>query len=482
MNRIKAIIVCATFFAELLILLPMPTIAITLHSPIYIDGKADFASKASKEGWVGNGSIGAPYIIENYDISAITAHGIDIRNTKVYFIIRNCIIHDGISNKKDGIHLYNVTNGKIQNLGCYNNYNSIYLMYSSNNSISRNEIYNNSEGVNLYFSSNNNITSNQIYGNSKDGIHLTASTYNNISENKIHNNSWDGICFHLSSKNEIISNWIYRNSEGVYLDSSSNNILKNNILENNTHNFGVDGPAIYSFYQEIDVSNKINGKPIYYIAKQNNLLFDESIAIGYLGLISCKNITVKNLTINDNLQGLLLVDNSYSTIILNQIYKNHYGIYLFYSSFNNISANNIYNNFDGIYLSYSSNNNITSNQIYNNNEGIRFSYSLNNKIHYNGIYNNTNYGIYNSNKEPHCIENATHNWWGSACGPSGNGTGKGDRVSSNVLYKPWLIEPFAPQTIVKTSRKEEKPLLLIITIVIILIAVSVIITRKLRKK
>ena len=39
------------------------------RNPIYISGNLDFASQASSEGWIGNGSISAPYIIENYHIT-----------------------------------------------------------------------------------------------------------------------------------------------------------------------------------------------------------------------------------------------------------------------------------------------------------------------------------------------------------------------------------------------------------------------------
>jgi len=119
------------------------------------------------------------------------------------------------------------------------------------------------------------------------------------------------------------------------------------------------------------------------------------MSIGYLGLISCRNITVKNLELKNNIQGLLMVNTTYSTISANQIYNNYYGIYLSCSSNNNISTNQIYNNnYDGIYLHYSSNNNISANQIYNNYwDGIYLRYSSNNNITANQIYNNA-VGIY----------------------------------------------------------------------------------------
>lgn len=85
---------------------------LTSHDPIYIDGNTAFAENASTEGWAGDGTEGNPYILqnpyitENYNINASTAHGIYIENTDVYFIIRNCTIYDGKSNQNGGIYFY----------------------------------------------------------------------------------------------------------------------------------------------------------------------------------------------------------------------------------------------------------------------------------------------------------------------------------------------------------------------------------------
>ncbi|MBU2565689.1 MAG: right-handed parallel beta-helix repeat-containing protein, partial [Candidatus Thermoplasmatota archaeon] len=189
-----------------------------------------------------------------------------------------------------------------------------------------------------------------------------------------------------------------------------------------------------------DTSNIINGKPIYYIIEQNNFVFD-SIEVGYLALISCSNVTVKNLTLVDNSQGLLLANTSYSTITANLIYNNFWGISLHSSSYNNISANQIHNNDYGIELWHSSNNNITNCTVYNNSgDGIYVSYSSNNEIRYNDIYNNTNYGVYS---HPY-MNNATYNWWGSLNGPGQDGA---NPVSLNVLYNPWLTEPWTGEDV-----------------------------------
>jgi len=164
-----------------------------------------------------------------------------------------------------------------------------------------------------------------------------------------------------SSNNTITNCSVYNNSYGILFDSSPNNILRNNVLKNNMCNFGVFGENISHYYQDIDTSNTINGKPIYYIVGQNNLLFNSSMSVGYLGFVSCTNIRVENLTFANNGPGLLLVNTSSSTITNCVVYNNSEdGIYLLSSSNNIITNCNVYNNFLGIDLLYSSNNNITN--------------------------------------------------------------------------------------------------------------------------
>jgi len=54
--------------------------------------------------------------------------------------------------------------------------------------------------------------------------------------------------------------------------------------------------------------------------------------------------------------------------------------------------------------------------------------------HYNAISCNV-YGVFTYG-EPF---DATNNWWGSNDGPGGEGPGKGDVVTGNVIYDPWLV-------------------------------------------
>ena len=116
------------------------TKGLTAHNQIYINGNSNFMEANGVS--AGNGSVDNPYIIENWDINTSSANGIDIRNTNAYFIIRNCIIHDGKSNYNDGLFFGSLKNGKIENVTSYNNFDGIRL-YSSNNNIANCDVYNN---------------------------------------------------------------------------------------------------------------------------------------------------------------------------------------------------------------------------------------------------------------------------------------------------------------------------------------------------
>jgi len=233
------------------------------HTPIYINGNSDFTSANGVSS--GNGTAGNPYIIENWDISASSADGIYIENTDVYFIVRNCMIHEGYntdwSDSYNGISLCSVQNGKIESISSFNNYHGICLFYSPSN--------------------NNTITSNQIYNNSKYGVYLTYSSNNNISANQIYNNDWYGIKLYSSSNNNITANQVYNNYYGIYLDSSSNN----NIISNQIYDNVITGINFYSSSN----SNNISTNQVY-----------NSFWSIYLGYSSNYNLIHHNNFINSN--------------------------------------------------------------------------------------------------------------------------------------------------------------------------------------
>jgi parallel beta-helix repeat protein len=171
--------------------------------------------------------------------------------------------------------------------------------------------------------------------------------------------------------------------------------MNTNTIQNNTCNLYVEVEDISHYYHSIDSTNTINGKPIYYLVDKSNLLFDDSMSIGFLALVSCQNINVKNLNVSDKRQGLFVINTISSTITnLTICNDSEYGILLYHSSNNTITNCTIYDNPDyGIYLVSSTGNTILGNNFSNNHNGINLMHSSSNTIKDNTITSNQNEGI-----------------------------------------------------------------------------------------
>jgi len=98
----------------------------------------------------------------------------------------------------------------------------------------------------------------------------------------------------------MLSNNIAKSSiYGIRIDSSESNTLTNNKMLGNKYNFGFYGYWPSDFIQDIDESNTVDGKPIYYwVNKQNQEIPNDA---GYVGIINSTNITaVKDLNLKNN--------------------------------------------------------------------------------------------------------------------------------------------------------------------------------------
>jgi len=202
---------------------------------------------------------------------------------------------------------------------------------------------------------------------------------------------------------------------GIWLDSSSNNKLRDNHMTDNQYNFGVGGLELSDFINDVDSSNTVDGKLVcYWVNRQDEVVPADA---GYVAVVNSTDITVENLDLKNNGQGILLAYSKDSTIYGNNITKNdHDGISLIYSSYNIMSGNNITNTMYGIWLHNSSNNTISGNNITANNvDGIWLDeYSNYNSISGNHITNN-GYGILlsdYSNYNSMYGNNITKNYYG----------------------------------------------------------------------
>jgi len=167
-------------------------------------------------------------------------------------------------------------------------------------------------------------------------------------------------------------------------------------MSKNSQNFRLFTSLLLSdFVQDIDASNTVDGKPIYYLMNQRDRQISSDA--GYVAIINSTSITIKDAILAKNREGVLLVYTTNSTID-NVNTSNNVGgdgVVLEYSSNNYIFRSTISNNLGwGISLVASDNNLLLGNRVTNNSGGIRLQECTNNIIYGNMVANNTAYGVY----------------------------------------------------------------------------------------
>lgn len=82
--------------------------------PLIIHSDQEFADMADLKGWVGDGSVGSPYVIEDLIIDGSGWEDcIEIWHTTVHFVVRNCTFYFGtLGMSGNGIGLLDVVNGQ----------------------------------------------------------------------------------------------------------------------------------------------------------------------------------------------------------------------------------------------------------------------------------------------------------------------------------------------------------------------------------
>jgi parallel beta-helix repeat protein len=289
----------------------------------------------------------------------------------------------------------NITGFTVTGSGNSIGYAGIELNNVQNCKVFNNIASGNRHGILLDSSERNNITSNNISSNTECGIYFKLSNWNNIIGNNISNNK-EGIEIRgTSTNNSIIANNISLNTiYGIYLWSSGWNTLKNNSMtEDGIYILG--GELQDWNTHDIDTSNTVNGKPIYYWKNQVCGLVPSGA--GQIILANCTNVSIQNQELNNGSVGLELGFSSYNRIIGNKIqFNERMGIRIFYSDWNKFKWNHIDSNgYEGIYGTKSKNNIFKNNTITSNGEdGIELQNECLNNIFSGNDIRNNKFGIY----------------------------------------------------------------------------------------
>jgi parallel beta-helix repeat protein len=326
----------------------------------------------------------------------------------------------------------------------------IYLNYDQGNeNITGDRTANNTVARNVYgilqiYSPNTRITQNVITDNTFGLCLLSSQVGNCISQNTISLNSGYGIRLESSSNNTIVGNGVTDNGFGIELDLSSDNTLTGNIVANSECNFGVSGLSSEDFINYVDASNTVNGRPIYYwIGRHDTTVPSDA---GYVALVNCTSITVQDLTLTNELEGILLAYTTNSTIAQNNLMENlDEGVLLYSANNNTVTENNITaNNKSGITLKSSSHyNTITENNLTANTCGILVDSSSNNAIYHNNLAGNTAQ-VHNSGVSTNAWDNgypSGGNHWSDYAGTdSHGGPYQNESYSDGIGDTPYAID------------------------------------------
>ncbi|MBS3816279.1 MAG: right-handed parallel beta-helix repeat-containing protein, partial [Candidatus Thermoplasmatota archaeon] len=431
------------------------------HEPIKINNNTDLNDTAQDEGWPGGGNESDPYIIEGYDIDGYdtdgdpTGYAVYIGNTTDHFVVRDCKLHDAEdSNQKNaGLHLFNVTNGKIENNEITSNEEyGIYMKKSLNNSINNNTVSSGAyyhEGIHLDNSDDNILNNNTVDSNYR-GIYLDSSESNILKNNTASDNSYEGIYLsnsdHINMKNNTISS---NDDEGIYLSNSDYTNMENNTISSNddyglyiSYSQGItlknnvmmyDGILVRGSFTdwttlEIDLSNTVNGDPVRLWKNRTSgtvptdtgqvilanctgvSVEDQDISQSSVGILVglSDNITIYNNTLSDNDDGLYLDDSTDISSMNNSATGNRKGFYLDNTGSSTFENNTLESNTDdGMYIYYSDGNMFRNNNLSSNYDGIELYRSDGNTLVNNSFYSNDKYGIYTSYSDSNVLKNNT---------------------------------------------------------------------------
>ena len=375
--------------------------------------------------------------IENVITSNNSNSGIYLQHS------HNTILQDSsvTNNGNYGIYVSQSNNTTLtKNTVRFNGY-GISLSYSNNSYLQENIVLGNhgygmeAYGINLYNSNNNTLRGNIAANNIGDscypscGIQLSLSNHNTLIDNNASDNGGGtGISIGWDSNYNILINNIANNNTntGITLSGSSNGTLQGNLMSGNHYNFELRGWSDSDVNNNIDTSNLVDGKPIYYLVGAYGVVIDSLSDAGTVYCINCDDVTVKDLTLVNNSNGICFYNTSNSKIEDNCLKNNGYGIHLgSFSNNNSIAGNNVSNNGEGIILTGSSNNNtITCNNARDNNlYGITIQSSGNSTLN-NNIVNNNSYGIsFGSSDNNTVVGNiASNNYYGILLSYSRNST------------------------------------------------------------
>jgi len=349
----------------------------------------------------------------------------------------------------------------------------IWFDHSSFVDINANIVFNATyAGIIGYATNNVTIYHNLVYNYGSDGIHLDGgSKYCRILTNTVKNGfvgislETDAESLYPTANNLIDGNCIFNNTlSSVGIWKCNTNVFRRNNMTNEQHNLVIWGYSLSNFIQDIDNSNIVNNKVLYYLTNCNNLTIDPSSYpnLRDLAIVNCSNITVRDFNLTYNRDGILLAGSTHCTLINMTLSDNREPV--IYGGFPFI--------YGGLIFFESNNNTIVNSRVCNSSYGVCLYHSDWNIFYHNSLINNykqvvpdlyspfqnVSSGYFSVSVWDNGFEG---NYWSDYRGVDGNRDGIGDlhyvvssRPSNQSDNHP-LMGPFHSYRIINLSRVYE---------------------------
>jgi len=196
-------------------------------------------------------------------------------------------------------------------------------------------------------------------------------------------------------KNNTVSGFLY----GIQLYDSKSITLRNNVMFDNRFNLKVWGLTLDHFLHDIDCSNIVNERKVCYIVGLTHYIVPPDA--GYVGVINCSCVTIENVCLSSNAEGILIAYSRYCEIKNAEISNSERGVRLIASNNVNLSNSSIQKSeWAGVVIDSSVDNQMFNNTVKDNGVGLIMSASIllgltseKNVLKENEIMNN-GYGVY----------------------------------------------------------------------------------------
>ncbi|AKB25407.1 cell surface protein [Methanosarcina sp. MTP4] len=271
-----------------------------------------------------------------------------------------------------GVYLDGVSGCDLSGNVLSDSYFGAWLSESENCSLSGNTVAGGRFGIYFEGSDNNTAVENSINSVSTCGLWLEEASGNELSGNELQDNGYGIAVLGMSNENDLHNNTISESDYyGLWLSGSGANVLRNNSMQANAFDF-MDEYFFLGYLppNDVDTSNLVDGKPIYYLVGESDLVLDSASNAGTVYLMGCENVTIKDLVLEKNGFGVFVSESSNSTLYNLSVSDNEYGILGLVDLDGNCSNNTVENNIYGIYLVAGENNFLENNSISENEFGL----------------------------------------------------------------------------------------------------------------